>query len=62
MAAVRGDDDKDLGSLWFKRFLFEIYVTILPGARATRQRSWLRHYATSRKVAGCSQDEVDFYN
>jgi hypothetical protein len=25
------------------------------------QRSWLRHYATSRKVAGSSPDEVDFF-
>jgi hypothetical protein len=24
----------------------------------TRQRSWLRHYATSRKVAGLIPDEV----
>jgi hypothetical protein len=28
----------------------------------TRYRSWLRHYATSRKVAGSSPDEVDFFN
>jgi hypothetical protein len=28
----------------------------------TRQRSWLRHYATSRKVAGSKPDEVDFFN
>jgi hypothetical protein len=28
----------------------------------TLQRSWLRHYATSRKVAGSSPDEVDFFN
>jgi hypothetical protein len=26
------------------------------------QCSWLRHYATSRKVAGSSPDEVDFCN
>jgi hypothetical protein len=26
--------------------------------RGTRQRSWLRHYATSRKVAGSIPDEV----
>jgi hypothetical protein len=25
-------------------------------------RSWLRHYATSRKVAGLSPGEVDFFN
>jgi hypothetical protein len=25
-------------------------------------RSWLRHYATSRKVAGSSPDEVDIFN
>jgi hypothetical protein len=28
----------------------------------TRKRSWLRHYATSQKVAGSSPDEVDFIN
>jgi hypothetical protein len=27
----------------------------------TRERSWLRHYATSRKVAGSSPDEVNFF-
>jgi uncharacterized protein involved in tolerance to divalent cations len=27
-----------------------------------RLHSWLRHYATSRKVAGLSLDEVDFFN
>jgi hypothetical protein len=26
------------------------------------KRSWLRHYATSRKVAGSSPDEVDFFS
>jgi hypothetical protein len=26
--------------------------------RGTRQRSWLRHYVTSRKVAGSLCDEV----
>jgi hypothetical protein len=28
----------------------------------TRQRSWLRHYATSRKVVRLSPSEVDFFN
>jgi hypothetical protein len=28
--------------------------------RRTRYRSWLRHYATSRKVPDSSPDEVDF--
>jgi hypothetical protein len=28
----------------------------------TRYRSWLRHYATNRKVAGSSPDEVHFFN
>jgi hypothetical protein len=28
----------------------------------TRQCSWLRHYATRRKIAGSSLDEVDFFN
>jgi hypothetical protein len=26
------------------------------------RRSWLRHYATSRKVAGSSPEEVDFFS
>jgi hypothetical protein len=30
--------------------------------QGTRYRSWLRHYATSRKVASSSSDEVDFFN
>jgi hypothetical protein len=30
--------------------------------RGTRQRSWLRHYATNRKLAGSSPDEVDIFN
>jgi hypothetical protein len=30
--------------------------------RGTWWRSWLRHYATSRKVAGSTPDEVDFFN
>jgi hypothetical protein len=29
--------------------------------RGTRKRSWLRHYATNRKVAGSSPDEMDFF-
>jgi hypothetical protein len=36
--------------LWFK------------AGEGTRQRSSLRHYATSRKVAGSSPDEVDFFS
>jgi hypothetical protein len=28
----------------------------------TRERSWLRHYATSRKTAGSISDDVDFLN
>jgi hypothetical protein len=31
------------------------------GKTLTRKRSWLRHYATSRRVAGSSPDEVDFF-
>jgi hypothetical protein len=27
----------------------------------TRQRSWLRHYTTSRKVAVSNPEEVDFF-
>jgi hypothetical protein len=35
-----------------------VYLT----SGGTRLRSWLRHYAKSRKVAGSSPDEVDFSN
>jgi hypothetical protein len=28
----------------------------------TRQRSWLRHYATSLKITISSPDEVDIFN
>jgi hypothetical protein len=28
----------------------------------SRKRSWLRHYATSRMVAGSCPDEVDFFH
>jgi hypothetical protein len=32
-------------------------------SRATRKRSWLRHYATRRKVAGSIPDEfIGFFN
>jgi hypothetical protein len=31
-------------------------------SRGTWYRSWLRHYATIRKVSGSSSDEVDFFN
>jgi hypothetical protein len=30
--------------------------------RGMRKHSWLRHFATSRKVAGSSPYEVDFFN
>jgi hypothetical protein len=36
-----------------------LLITIIWG---TRYHSWLRHYATSRKVAGSSPDEVDFFS
>jgi hypothetical protein len=34
----------------------------MPVTGGTRQRSWLGHYVTSRKVAGSSPEEVDFFN
>jgi hypothetical protein len=34
-------------------------ITLL--VEGTRYRRWLRHCATSRKVAGSSLDEVDFF-
>jgi hypothetical protein len=39
-------------------FLVFHCVEYLPGVRGS---SWLRHYAKSRKVAGSSPDEVDFF-
>jgi hypothetical protein len=39
-----------------------VNLDILRPIGGTRKRSWLRHYATSRKVAGSSPDEVDFFN
>jgi hypothetical protein len=41
------------------------YYTLFCVAHTTtamRLRSWLRHYARSRKVAGSSPDEVDIFN
>jgi hypothetical protein len=38
------------------------YIYLLLGARGSVVRSSLRHHATSRKVAGSSPDEVDFFN
>jgi hypothetical protein len=38
-----------------------LYIPILEGG--TQKRSWLRHYATSQKVAGSNSDEVvGFFN
>jgi hypothetical protein len=39
----------------------DYYIGLLCNG-GTRWRSCLRHYATSRKVAGSSTDEVDFFN
>jgi hypothetical protein len=39
----------------------DIFGPIRPSSGGTRERSWLRHHATSRKVAGSSPDEVDFF-
>jgi hypothetical protein len=36
-----------------------VYMNVCLG---TRWRSWLNHYAISRKVSGWSPDEVDFFN
>jgi hypothetical protein len=40
-------------------FFFQL---VIPQKWGTRWRSWLRHYATSRKVAGLSPDEVVSFN
>jgi hypothetical protein len=37
-------------------------ITILPFIWGTRYRSWLRHYATSRKVAGSITDVTEFFS
>jgi hypothetical protein len=41
---------------------YQILCVIIYSSCYTRQRSWLRHYATSRKVAGSNPDEVDSFN
>jgi hypothetical protein len=38
------------------------YFNIRVSLEGMRWRSWLRHYATSRKVAGSIPDEVEFFN
>jgi hypothetical protein len=42
--------------------LLYFFMWILSTFRGMRWHSWLRHYATSRKVAGSNPDEVDFFN
>jgi hypothetical protein len=39
-----------------------VYVMPLCYKRGTQKRSYLRHYAISRKITGSSPDEVDFCN
>jgi hypothetical protein len=41
--------------------VFCVFIYFLCGGGGTRQRSWLRHYATSREVVGSIPDEVDFF-
>jgi hypothetical protein len=39
------------------------YNTLVTAVKDTLERCWLRHYATSRKVAGSIPDEVTgFFN
>jgi branched-subunit amino acid transport protein len=55
--------------LWFifQRYQYIDYMLVFSDVRmineSTRYPSWLRHYATSRKVAGSIPDEVtEFFN
>jgi hypothetical protein len=48
-----------VGNIFLINFISFIFYYPL---RCTRQRSWLRHYATSRKVVGSNPDEVDFFS
>jgi hypothetical protein len=64
--AVRTGNPKSLHNIIYKQsydlqFVFQLYLytEIVWG---TQWRSWLRHYATSRKVAGSSPDDVDFFS
>jgi hypothetical protein len=61
----------DYIGLYTRTYVFMLYLLILFNdtfqpyrlyCGGTRWRSWLRHYATRRKVAGSSQDEVNFFN
>jgi hypothetical protein len=44
-------------------FIFKCIIILLSDVgELLPDCSWLRHYATRRKVAGSSPDEVDFFN
>jgi hypothetical protein len=50
--------------LWFCSLFvgtWQRFQFLNPIYGGTLYRSWLRHYATSRKVVGSSPDEVDFF-
>jgi hypothetical protein len=52
-----GRNKKKRGYYYYALIYLLIYLW------GTRQRSWLRHYATNRKVVGSSPDEViGFFN
>jgi hypothetical protein len=46
----------------FKLIVNRLTIRYIVSIGSTRYRSWLRHYTTSRKVAGSISDEVDFFN
>jgi hypothetical protein len=43
------------------KYKYKLSTSCTDYVSGTRQRSWLRHYSTSRKVAGSSPDEVIGY-
>jgi hypothetical protein len=44
--------------LWNNYFYIHVILTYCRNLGGMRQRSWLRHYATSRKIMGLIPDEV----
>jgi hypothetical protein len=42
--------------------VLHLHIQMVDAFWGTRLRSWLRQYATSRKVAGARLDEADFFS
>jgi hypothetical protein len=52
------EDLKQYAVSFFRIYAFQEFIRLLRGYEDTRWRSWLRHCATSREVAGSIPDSV----